>query len=140
MIGEQMATFASFSEIDEYCPFHFEPIETSHLIDLPASIADIWSNLSLDPESQIDFYDDFLYIHGCADCKTAATLGFKDLLKKQGVCAQCGTERVVDLMSRISLDSDAAKLPIESQFWPLHTFAQIRTAEGLERVEIKRGA
>ena len=140
MIGEQMATFASFIEIDEYCPFHFDPIETTHHIDLPASIADIWSTLKLADDSQINFYDDVLYIYGCADCKTPATLGFKDLLKKQGVCAHCGTERVVDLMSRISLDSDAAKLPIASQFWPLHTFAQIRTADGVERVEIKRGA
>ncbi len=140
MIGEQMATFASFIEIDEYCPFHFDPIETSHHVTLPARMIDISCVFGAENESELSFYDDFLYIHGCPDCKTEPTFGFKDLLRKQGVCSNCGIERIVDRVSRVNRNDDIARLPIEPHFWPLHTFAQIRSADGVERVEIKRGA
>ena len=140
MIGEQMATFSSFIEIDEYCPFHFDPIETSHHTELPTTLIELWSTLALDNDTQISFYDDFLFIHGCGKCGTAPTFGFKDLLKKQGVCANCGEERVVDLNSRISKSDDIATLPINPEYWPLHTFAQVRTPNGIERIEITRGA
>jgi len=140
MIGEQMATFASFIEIDEYCPFHFDPIETSNHTQLPKTLIELWSSLSLDDDTQISFYDDFLFIHGCTACGTTPTFGFKDLLKKQGVCKECGAERIVDLTSRISKNDVITNLPIEPEFWPQHSFAQIRKADGLERIEITRGA
>ena len=140
MIGEQMATFTSFIEIDEYCPFHFDPTETTHHIQLPSTLAELWSALSLDDDTQISFYDDFLFIHGCSACGTTATFGYKDLLKKQGVCHKCGVERVVDLQSRISKSDEITTLPIEPVFWPQLSFAQIRKSDGQERMEIKRGA
>jgi adenylyltransferase/sulfurtransferase len=140
MIGEQMATFASFIEIDEYCPFHFDPIETSNHTQLPKTLIELWSTLSLDEDAQISFYDDFLFIHGCSSCGTAPTFGYKDLLKKQGVCNKCGAERVVDLQSRISKNDVITQLPIEPEFWPQHSFAQVRKTDGLERIEITRGA
>ena len=140
MIGEQMATFTSFIEIDEYCPFHFDPTETTHHIQLPSTLAELWSALSLDDDTQISFYDDFLFIHGCSACGTAPTFGYKDLLKKQGVCLKCGAERVVDLQSRISKSDEITTLPIEPVFWPQLSFAQIRKSDGQERMEIKRGA
>ena len=140
MIGEQMATFASHIDIDEYCPFHFDPIETTHVVELPSKIADIGCVFGGNETNQLSFYDDFLFIHGCTSCGTAPTFGFKDLLKKQGVCAQCGAERVVDLTSRISKSDEIAQLTIDPQFWPLHTFAQLRSENGIERIEIKRGA
>jgi hypothetical protein len=101
---------------------------------------EIWSLLSLDESTQISFYDDFLFIHGCSTCGTAPTFGYKDLLKKQGVCKECGAERVVDLQSRISKSDEITQLPIEPAFWPQHSFAQVRKADGLERIEINRGA
>ena len=140
MIGEQMATFSSFIEIDEYCPFHFDPIETSHHTELPKTLIELWSTLALDSDTQISFYDDFLFIHGCSDCGTAPTFGYKDLLKKQGVCKKCGAERVVDLTSRISKSDEITNLSIEPEFWPQRSFAQVRKSDGLERIEITRGA
>ena len=140
MIGEQMATFTSFIEIDEYCPFHFDPIETTHHIQLPSTLAELWSALSLDDDTQISFYDDFLFIHGCSACGTAPTFGYKDLLKKQGVCLKCGAERVVDLQSRISKSDEITTLPNEPVFWPQLSFSKIRKSDGQERIEITRGA
>jgi molybdopterin/thiamine biosynthesis adenylyltransferase len=140
MIGEQMATFSSIIEIDEYCPFHFDPIETTQQTQLPSTLVELWSSLSLDDDTEISFYDDFLFIHGCSACGTAPTFGYKDLLKKQGVCHNCGAERVVDLQSRISKSNEITTLPIEPEFWPQHSFAQIRKSDGQERIEIKRGA
>ena len=140
MIGEQMATFTSFIEIDEYCPFHFDPIETTQHIQLPRTLAQLWNSLSLDDDTQISFYDDFLFIHGCSACGTPPTFGYKDLLKKQGVCHKCGAERVVDLQSRISKSDEITTLPIEPEFWPQLSFAQIRKSDAQERIEITRGA
>ena len=140
MIGEQMATFDSIIKIDEFCPFHFDPIETSHHVQLPSTLSELWPLLSLSDETQIAFYDDFLFIHGCPSCKSAPTFGFKDLLRKQGVCQKCGVERVVDLQSRISKSDPLAELHIERDFWPQHFFMQIRKADGEERIEVTRGA
>jgi adenylyltransferase/sulfurtransferase len=105
MIGEQMATFASFIEIDEYCPFHFDPIETSNHTQLPKTLIELWSTLPLAEDTQISFYDDFLFIHGCSTCGTAPTFGYKDLLKKQGVCNKCGAEVAAPLRFRGGLRS-----------------------------------
>jgi molybdopterin/thiamine biosynthesis adenylyltransferase len=140
MIGEQMATFSSLIEIDEFCPFHFDPIETTHHAELPSRLSELWGSLSLDDDTQIGFYDDFLFIHGCSPCNTAPTFGYKDLLGKQGVCQKCGAERLVDLQSRISKNDPITDLYVEREFWPQHTFAQIRKPDGEERIELTRGA
>lgn len=139
MIGEQMATFASIIDIDEYCPFHFDPIETTQTIELPVKLSKIWSELELNSQNQISFYDDVLFIHGCVACEGAPTFGFKDLLRKQGVCQNCEKERVVDRLSRISLTDDVSELEINPNFWPLHTFAEVRGENEIVRIEIKRG-
>jgi hypothetical protein len=139
MIGEQMATYDSIIKIDEYCPFHFDPIETSQQVVLPGNLKEIWGMLSLDEEAQIAFYDDFLFIHGCASCGTPPTFGYKDLLRKQGRCQKCGEDRIVDLHSRISKDDAITDLSVEREFWPQHSFVQIRRPDSEARIEITRG-
>jgi adenylyltransferase/sulfurtransferase len=140
MIGEQMTTFASIVDIDEYCPFHFDPIETSKSIEMPVKLSDIWALLTLDSSQQISFYDDVLFIHGCVSCSGEPTFGFKDLLRKQGVCLNCGEERIVDRISRISLSDDVSKLDVDPLFWPLHFFAEVRGESEIVRIEIKGGS
>lgn len=140
MIGEQMTTFTSIVDIDEYCIFHLDPMENEGKFTLPSHTSELWSALGAKENEHFAFYDDFLYIHGCSTCNTAPKVGFKDLMKKQGSCATCKTELQVDLSSRILKGDAAADCAIDAGFWPHAALIEIRDTEGSsKRVTVERG-
>lgn len=140
MIGEQMSTFVSIVDMDEYCVYHFDEIPTTGSFDLPARVADLWSAAGLPETSTFVFYDDFLLIHGCQKCGTAPKVGFKDLLRKQGTCSQCNEELVIDLSNKIYQGCDAITSEINPEFWPQAALVEVRHEDGsVERYQVRRG-
>jgi hypothetical protein len=140
MIGEQMTTFVSIVDIDEYCVYHFDEMETKGTFELPAHASKLWAAAQVPESSTFAFYDDFLYINGCQTCGTAPKIGFKDLLKKQGTCPTCQSELIVDLSSRIQQSSDAALCEIKEEFWPKAALVEVRHEDGsTERYQVRRG-
>jgi hypothetical protein len=140
MIGEQMATFVSIVDMDEYCVYHFDELATTGNLDLPGKVSDLWSAAGLSETSTFVFYDDFLFIHGCQKCGTAPKVGFKDLLRKQGTCTQCNEELKVDLSNKIYQGCDAVASEINPEFWPKAALVEVRHEDGsVERYQIRRG-
>lgn len=138
MVGEQMVTFISLVDEDEYCPMHFEPIETSYKIQQPSQLSEIWKSLKLSEDVDLEFYEEVLLIHGCSTCHTPESLGFKDLMRKEGTCSSCGEVRRVDLKSTISFSDQVTSLKLNDNFWPLQYFTQIRSQSGVLRLEITK--
>jgi len=140
MIGEQMTTFASIVDIDEYCVYHFDEMETKGSFNLPTRASQMWEAAGVPTTSTFVFYDDFLYINGCSSCKSAPKIGFKDLLKKQGTCGGCGAELVVDLSSKLYQGCDAQACEINEDFWPKAALVEVRHEDGsVDRYQVQRG-
>lgn len=140
MIGEQMTTFASIVDVDEYCVYHFDEMEIKGTFDLPSHAAQLWESCKVPISSTFVFYDDFLFINGCQNCQSKPKIGFKDLLKKQGTCTSCKEELVVDLSTRISYGSDAALCEINADFWPKAALVEVRHEDGsVDRYQVQRG-
>ena len=140
MIGEQMATFVSHVDMDEYCPLHFDDLSVTSEISIPNTLTDIWSKASLEKDAVISFYDDVLLVKGCTKCGTSPVIGFKDLLKKQGVCDNCGEEREVDRVSRLVATDNEASIPLNPEFWPLSIYINVKEGEKESRIVMNRRA
>ncbi len=139
MIGEQMTTFASIVDLDEYCIYHFDEMETKGSFTLPDHASQLWETAGVPTSATFAFYDDFLYINGCSSCKTEPQIGFKDLLKKQGTCPTCKEELIVDLSSRISIGDKAAQCAIKKEFWPKSALIEVRHEDGsIDRYQVER--
>lgn len=140
MFGESMGNLVSLVDIDEYCIYHFDPMETKGSFTLPTHASQMWEAAGVPLTSTFAFYDDFLYINGCPNCKSAPKIGFKDLLKKQGSCSGCGSELVIDLSSKIYQGCDAAQCEINEDFWPKAALVEVRHEDGsVDRYQVQRG-
>jgi len=140
MFGEHMTNLVSMVDVDEYCVYHFDEMETKGSFNLPTHASQMWEAAGVPATSTFAFYDDFLYINGCASCKSAPKIGFKDLLKKQGSCAGCGAELVVDLSSKLYQGCDAQACEINEEFWPKAALVEVRHEDGsVDRYQVQRG-
>jgi molybdopterin/thiamine biosynthesis adenylyltransferase len=138
MIGEQMSTFVSVVEIDDFCPYHVEPRAVEGDLVLPDTVAELLRIAGGNSESEMKFFDDFVVIAGCANCGKPPKFGFADLMKRQGKCQSCETQLDVESVFSISLDSEIANMSIEPSFWPLKSIIEISIGESVKRYRIIR--
>lgn len=139
MMGEQMATFFSIVDISDDCPFHYDYIEVSSTSELPKTIGEIWENLKQDDQAVVGFYDDFIVIEGCKKCGVESKAGYKDLMKRQGMCKSCQTELNIELFSRIQHDENVASMEIIPEYWPLQTLVEFTHDGKVTRHLLERG-
>jgi len=138
MVGEQMSTFFSVIEEDEYCPYHFENREILRDIKTPLRLHELWKLLELDGDHALRFFDDFILISPCVKCGGEPKIGFADLMKKQGKCANCESTLEVDSLFNISPDSAESMLELDPNFLPLKTIVEFVAAESTVRYRLVR--
>jgi adenylyltransferase/sulfurtransferase len=138
MIGEQMSTFFSVVDEDEYCPYHFENRESHADIILPQTLDELWALTNSEESAAIRFFDDFVVISGCEKCGIPKKIGFADLMKRQGKCATCSAELTVESQFTLESGSDAAKLPIDPHFWPIKAMIEFSSEAGTNRFRVLR--
>jgi adenylyltransferase/sulfurtransferase len=138
MIGEQMSTFFSVVDEDEYCPYHFDNRESQGDVVLPQTLGELWGLTSLENSAVIRFFDDFVVIHGCANCGTSKKIGFADLMKRQGKCATCAAELTVESHFTVESDSEAAQVLIDPTFWPIKAMLEFSSDTGVQRFRVLR--
>lgn len=139
MMGDQMATFTSVVDEDEYCPFHFDQNVCNSEIQLPKTLRELWALAQVGRDSDIQFFDDFIEVVGCTSCNTEAKIGFKDLMKKQGKCQGCLQELTVNLHSRIGFDDEVSSLELMKDFWPLAAYVELKSEKSSIRISVARG-
>jgi adenylyltransferase/sulfurtransferase len=128
MFGESMTTFTTDFDKSEDCPCHSDVYEVTGSFSLTSNLSSTLGQMS--PEV-ISIPDEVILISSCSACLTQPKFGFKDLMKKQGKCAGCGTELQIDLYSRFSHDDECMKLEIQPDFWPESFFAELEDSNGL---------
>jgi molybdopterin/thiamine biosynthesis adenylyltransferase len=136
MIGEQMSTFFSEVEEDTDCPFHVVYRKIIQDIDLPESLQLLLQNLGLSGSDEIRFFDDFLQISGCDGCETEEKIGFKDLMRSQGKCVNCGQELKVEShfsINEASLITSAKNFP---EYWPYKTVIDVVVRDQIMRYRV----
>jgi hypothetical protein len=139
MMGEQMATFFSIVDISEDCPFHYDFIETKASAQLPTTIGHIWKSAGQNDQAVLGFYDDFILIEGCKKCGGESKIGYKDLMKRQGMCKSCDTELNIELFSRIQASDTVAQMAITPEYWPLKTLIEFTHDGNVTRYLLERG-
>jgi adenylyltransferase/sulfurtransferase len=125
LIGEQMATFFSIIDIDENCPYHDDLVVSEKSIPLPQKLADLWKSLGLADSDYLSFFDDFVLIESCQNCKTVPLIGYADLMKKKGTCPSCGDQRQDRSFNRISLEDVPSQVDLEPEFFPYNSLLQV---------------
>jgi adenylyltransferase/sulfurtransferase len=138
MIGEQMSTFFSIVDEDSECPFHFEHRESEADLKLPESIQELWTHPGISLTSSIRFFDDFIRISGCENCKTPIKIGFADLMKRQGKCNSCDSELEIESIFSIEKGSEIAKAPVDEKFWPIKAMVEFIDSNEVIRYRILR--
>ena len=136
MIGEQMSTFFSVLDEDEYCPYHFGVQEISGDVTLKSTMEELWNELNLTTEGEIRFFDDFVQISGCEKCGTPSKIGFADLMKRQGKCPTCESELQVDSLFSIQSDSPIISQSIRPEFWPNKVLIDVSVGGHVKRYRI----
>jgi adenylyltransferase/sulfurtransferase len=125
--GDQMSSFISTVESDEYCPYHELQSEIKVTKVLPETVMDFWGVLSLDKDAVLSFPDDVIRIEGCSSCKNDIKFGFSDLMAGLGSCITCGTELDVNLSKKISVHEFSPGLRIDKAFWPKKFIVDVNT-------------
>lgn len=125
LIGEQMATFFSIVDVDENCPYHDELVAPEKSVPLPSKLADLWKVLELDENDYLSFFDDFVLIEPCLKCKSVPILGYADLMKRKGTCANCGEQRQDKSFNRVSFEDPVSLIELVSEHFPYKSLLQI---------------
>ena len=138
MMGEEMATFVSVVDISDDCPFHYDFVDVVKTIPLPEKISQLWDLFNLPEDSELSFYDDFITIAPCPKCAKPAKSGYKDLMKKQGMCHDCDLELTVSLASRIQKGDQITGVSIVHDHWPLKTLVEFKSDGVITRYLIEK--
>jgi len=117
--GDQMSSFVSTVDVDEFCPYHevIREIKTSK--DLPPTFIDLWKILSLNDDAVLSFPDDVIRIESCRDCSGEVKFGFSDLMNGLGSCEKCKTELDINLSKKITISDFDSDLKLNRNFWPM---------------------
>ncbi len=138
MVGEQMSTFFSVIDEDEYCPYHFENRKTEADVALPQTLHEVWEIAGISQEKSLRFFDDFIKIAPCAKCGGDPKIGFADLMKKQGKCVTCESTLDIDSLFSIEFDSPESKITLNPEFIPLKTMAEFVSEDSVLRYRLVR--
>ena len=136
-IGDQMTTFTSQIEIDEFCIFHYETIASEEIVYLPGDLSSLLDALNLKYGEKISFFENFFVIQGCVECKTESIAGFEYLLKGEGSCKLCKAERRVTTGNQINRDSFSGQININKSNWPLETYLEVVGTDARRVVRVR---
>lgn len=137
--GDQMSSFISSVDLDEFCPYHELQSEIKIKKSLPDLVIDFWSELSLDSDAVLSFPDEVIRIEACNTCQSAVKFGFSDLMAGQGTCAECKIELDVNLSKKIAFNDFNPDLRINKAFWPRSFVVDIATKSEQFRVSFEEG-
>jgi molybdopterin/thiamine biosynthesis adenylyltransferase len=136
--GDQMSSFISIIEPDEYCPFHESIDSISSVKMLPSTIDEFFSTFSLGENSSISFPDDVIKVEPCSICDGEIKYGFADLMKGQGKCENCENELNIVLAKSISRVEIETGAKVIAEFWPMEFIADIEDSGRKSRVAIRK--
>jgi adenylyltransferase/sulfurtransferase len=127
IIGEQMATFLSVVDLDENCPYHDDMVLPTKVYKLPRTLLEVWTELKLDSQEYISFYDDVVFIDPCTNCHTPPELGYADLMAKVGTCKSCGETRQDRSFNRVRKDDLASQVFLKKEYFPYSSLIKIES-------------
>lgn len=139
-IGDQMASFISNVESDEFCPYHEAQLEVERAETLPENLGELWSLFGLSRDAVISFPDDALRIERCQTCSSEVKFGYSDLMRGEGACGTCGNELEVNLGKRIEFSPSIENEKISKEFWPVEFAIDIQTDASSFRVALRKEA
>jgi adenylyltransferase/sulfurtransferase len=125
--GDQMTSFTSIVDVDEFCPYHELQTEITVNKVLPELVIDFWKLLSLDDDAVLSFPDEVIRIEACNTCQSPVKFGFSDLMAGQGSCAECKIELDVNLSKKITTNDFHPDLIVNKAFWPKKFIIDIST-------------
>lgn len=136
-IGDQMTTFTSVIEIDEFCVFHYDLLTSEESYTLPSTVDEIFDLLGVDQIGKISFFENFFIIEGCNNCGTSHIAGFEYLLKGLGTCGACNTERRVTTANQLDRLSTLKNVQLSGDFWPIEAYVEVVNADSRRVVRMK---
>ena len=86
---------------------------------------------------KISFFDNFFIIEGCATCKTENIAGFEYLLKGEGTCHSCMTEKRVTTANQLDRSTTLKNVKLNQQHWPTEAFVEVVNTETRRAVRMK---
>ena len=136
--GDQMSSFVSIIDPDDYCPYHESAERISQVKELPETIDEIFTIFSVSTDGSISFPDDVIKIEPCIKCSGEVKYGFADLMKGQGKCPNCEAELNVVLAKSMSKSEIKSGTRLIAEHWPLEFIADIQSSSQNYRVAIRK--
>lgn len=124
-LGDQMDSFVSIVDPDPDCVYHDDAVQVSDEIELPQNLGQLLLDSKRQEDAYLSFFNDFVFISGCPDCKTSNKAGFADLMKGMGSCESCGNALEVSSFNRVMSEDVVAKVNLLPQYWPMSALVQI---------------
>lgn len=136
-VGDQMTTFTSIVDPDDECMFHYDVVKSDISHELPPTLNSLLDLLQLQENEKISFYENFFIIEGCNNCHTEDLAGFEYLLKGEGKCSICSTEKRVQTGNQINRESLSNRVNLSVKHWPLEAFIEVVGPVRREAVRVK---